>query len=378
MGSELSKSRAADLKRVGLEGEVDAVRSPNRWGDAPGLNAAIRAIARAVVHDYGWPPPLGIREGFRGLVEPLPPVELTPWSTRGLISRGGTILHTASEANPFHFPVGEGRYEDRSDRVMERVQGLGLEGLVVLGGEGSLQISARMAHKGLRVVAAPKTIDNDVWGTDQCFGHATARVTAADALDRLQITGESHHRAMVLEVMGRHTGWIALGAGIAGGAEAVLIPEIPFDINKVCALVDERARRGAAFSILVIAEGAAQYGEKAFRGASSDNFSSRLGGIGQWLAEQIQQRTGIASRVTVLGHLQRGGSPIAEDRILASQFGIAAVRALAEGKGAHMVGLRGDQIQTIPLAEVAGYHRFVPSDHLLLQTARSLGLMLGE
>ena len=348
-------------------------------GDAPGLNAVIRAVVRTAIRQHGWPAVLGIPQGFKGLVEKDDPIELTPFTTRGLINRGGTILHTTNRANPFQYPVGGDRYEDLSDKVVERAEELGLEALVILGGDGSLSIAHRLARKGLKVVGTPKTIDNDVRGTELCFGHLTAVATATDALDKLHTTAESHHRVMVVEVMGRYAGWIALRSGIAGAADAILLPEIPFDMDSLCEGINRRAAEGSPFSIVAVAEGARPRGGSLEVLESGQGvYQARLGGIGARVADYMQECTRLESRVTVLGHVQRGGTPVAEDRSLATQYGVGAVDALARGEHDCLVALSHERLETVPLADVVGGYRPVPLDHPLLEAARQIGVLLGE
>lgn len=348
-------------------------------GDAPGLNAVIRAVVRAAMRTYDWPAVLGIPEGFKGLVEKKEPIELTPYRTRGLINQGGTILHTTNRANPFQYPVSEGEYTDRSDAVLERMAELEMDALVVLGGDGSLTIAHDLARKGVPIVGTPKTIDNDIQGTELCFGHMTAVETATDALDKLHTTAESHHRVMVVEMMGRYAGWLTLRSGIAGAADAALLPEIPFDPDRVCDGINARAQAGSPFSIVAVAEGAApKGGDMAILQAGEGVYQPRLGGIGARIADSLKECTNLDTRFTVLGHVQRGGPPGATDRLLATQYGVAAVDALARGEKDAMVALRGEQLTTVPLAEVVGGFRGIPTDHPLLDTARQTGLILGE
>jgi len=348
-------------------------------GDAPGLNAVIRAVVRVAMRTYDWPAVQGIPQGFKGLVERLDPIPLTPYRTQGLINRGGTILHTTNRANPFQYPVGGDRYEDRSDIVLQRAEELGLDALVILGGDGSLSIAHELARKGLPVIGTPKTIDNDILGTDLCFGHLTAVTTATDALDKLHTTAESHHRVIVVEMMGRYAGWITLRAGLAGAADAILLPEIPFDINRVCDEVNRRAAGGAPFSIIAVAEGAKPVGgDLAVLQSDTGVYQPRLGGVGAQVADRLAEGTQLETRVTVLGHVQRGGPPVASDRILATQFGTAAVDALARGERDCMVALRNEHLETVPLEQVVGSYRPVPADHPLLTSARQLGIILGD
>ncbi len=348
-------------------------------GDAPGLNPAIRALVGNAMQTYGWPPVVGIPQGFKGLVEALETFELTPANTRDLISRGGTVLHTTNRANPFQYPVGEDRYEDRSDQALERVTELGLDALAVLGGDGNLTIAHELAQKGLTVVGLPKTIDNDIQGTEICIGHMTAVTTASEALDRLHTTAESHHRVIVVETMGRYAGWIALRAGLAGAANSILLPEIPFDMDLLCQKIARLAHDSSPFSLIAVGEGAQPAGgTQAIQEPGSGVYQPQLGGIGDVVAEQLQKGAGLESRVTRLGHIQRGGAPVPLDRLLAIQCGTAAVDALARGASDCLITLQQDRIETIPLEQVVGGFRPVPLDHPLVDSARKTGIILGD
>jgi 6-phosphofructokinase 1 len=274
-------------------------------------------------------------------------------SASGILPRGGSILGT-SRTNPF-------KHEKGPERIMENAKKAGIEAVVVIGGDDTLSIGYKMSELGLKCVAVPKTIDNDLAGTDYTFGFNTAVAIAAEALDRLHTTAETHHRVMILEVMGRYTGWIALEAGLAGGADIILIPEKPFDIDEICELIRRRQERGRNFSIVVVAEGAKQKGGKEIVYSESiDEFGHiRLGGVGYHLGKEIEKRLGIETRVVVLGHLQRGGSPTAFDRILATRFGIAAIDLVHEGKFGHMVAIKGNKIVSVPLKDVIGKRKTV-------------------
>ncbi|MFB3739925.1 MAG: 6-phosphofructokinase [Candidatus Velamenicoccus archaeovorus] len=313
-------------------------------GDCPGLNAAIRAVVRTAVGDRGWEV-LGFRDGWRGLIQgDMRP--LTAESVGGILYRGGTILGS-SGTNPY--------VEGGIDRVRDNFRDLQIDGLVVIGGEGTLGAAARMAEEGLPVVGIPKTIDNDLSGTDFCIGFHTAAQVATDAIDRLHTTAESHDRLMLVEVMGRSAGWIALYATIAGGADMALIPERPFDLEDVSAHLRRRHLRGHSFSIVVVAEGAVPM-EGTFSLPEyplDERGFVRYGGIAPLIAPELERRTGYETRVTVLGHVQRGGSPVAEDRVLATRFGIGAVDLVARDAWGSMVGIRGDQIVEVPLREAA-------------------------
>ncbi|HXE57765.1 MAG TPA: ATP-dependent 6-phosphofructokinase [Gemmatimonadales bacterium] len=355
-------------------------------GDAPGLNAVIRAIVLSA-HHRGWQS-YGIRRGFDGLLgqegfgeEGV--IALGPEKVRGITHLGGTILGTTNRGNPFRWVVrdAEGRAMevDRSGDLIAAFRASGFDALISIGGDGSLQIAHELWRQGLPVVGVPKTIDNDVCGTQRTFGFDTAVSTATEAIDKLHSTAESHDRVMVVEVMGRHAGWIALNSGISAGADVILIPEIPFDIEKVCEKIRAREAAGRRFSIVVVAEGAAPTGGHVVlverRGAGTVD---RLGGIGGQVARAIQERTGKEVRTLVLGHLQRGGSPTTYDRLLALRFGAAAVRAVADGEFGVMVGLNGPTITRVPLAEVVGRTKNVPLDSDTVMTAREIGISLGD
>ncbi len=354
-------------------------------GDCSGLNAVIRAVVKTAITRHGWEV-IGIEDGYEGLILPGKTRPLGLADVRGILPRGGTILGTTNRADPFHYEVevqadGQTRIEvrDVSDQVMARVAELGLDALAIIGGDGSLRITVELIAKGLQAVGIPKTIDNDIAGTNVTFGFDTAVNTAMEALDRLHTTGSSHHRAMILEVMGRDAGWIALHAGIAGGADVILIPEIPYDIRAVAAKVQERSQRGTRFSILVVAEGARPRDGEALYLAERDlGGARRLGGIGETVAAQLKALLDVEVRVTVLGHVQRGGSPSAFDRLLASRFGAYAVQLIAEGTLGHMVALRDDLLVAVRLEEAVGHQKLVPLDSDVLATARGLGVCVGE
>lgn len=315
-------------------------------GDAPGANAVIRALVRKGIQRYGYEM-LGVRDGWRGMLEgEVVPLDLNAIS--GILNRGGTILGT-SRTNPFK---GEGG----AQKILENVRKLALDALVVIGGDDTLGVAQKLYEMGLPCVGVPKTIDNDLACTDYTFGFNTAVSIATEALDRLHTTAESHHRVMVVEVMGRHAGWIALEAGLAGGADCILIPERPFDVDEVCDYIRRRQKRGRNFSIVVVAEGAKpKGGAEIVYSEQIDEFGHvRLGGVGYFLGREIEERTGLETRVVVLGHLQRGGSPTAFDRILATKFGLAAIDLVAEGKFGQMVALRGNEIVSVPLKEAVG------------------------
>ena len=324
-------------------------------GDCPGLNAAIRAIVRKGIDHYGHAI-VGFRDGWRGPLDNLHE-ELTIESTRGILPRGGTILGT-SRTNPF-------KREDGPERVRENMESLHLDGLIAIGGEDTLGAAARLhGEHGLPVLGVPKTIDNDLAATDMTFGFDTALQVATEAIDRLHTTAESHHRVMVVEVMGRHAGWIALHSGLAGGGDVILIPERPFDIDEVCRLIRRRHSRGRFFSIVVVAEGAVPgEGTMEVDEGERDEFGHvRLGGIGERLQGEIEERTGFETRAVVLGHIQRGGTPTAFDRVLATRLGAAAIDAAHEGRWGTMPALRGTRIELVALSDAVAKLRTVPPE----------------
>jgi phosphofructokinase-like protein len=349
-------------------------------GDAPGLNAVIRAAVLGAL-DRDWDV-LGVTKGYAGLLgeEVIP---LTRETVRGIGHLGGTILRTTNRGNPFSYPVlqpdGSFSAVDRSDELIARASELGIDALITIGGDGSLTIAQQLSEKGMRIVAVPKTIDNDVSGTITTFGFDTAVQTALEAIDKLHTTAESHDRVFVLEVMGRDAGFIALHSGLAGSADVILIPEIPYDPDRVCEKIVSRSLAGRHFSIVVMAEGAHEAGRAAgVLGASLPGQSVRVGGVAAHLAALIQERTGKESRSMVLGHLQRGGQPTGYDRLLATRFGGAAVRAVAEEKWGHMVALQSPHIVTIPIEEALREQKRVDPLHDTVLTARATGVSFGD
>jgi phosphofructokinase-like protein len=350
-------------------------------GDAPGLNAVIRAVVLSALN-RSWEV-LGIKRGFAGLLGEDDVVSLTRDSVRGIAHMGGTILRTTNRGNPFKFPRQrpDGTHEeaDRSDELLANARQMGIDALVAIGGDGSLAIADRLFDKGMRIVGVPKTIDNDVAGTVTTFGFDTAVNTALEAIDRLHTTAESHDRVIVIEVMGRHAGFIALHAGLAGTADVILIPEIPFELSKVCDKIRARDRAGRRFSIVVVAEGAApKGGTESIMGPSMPGQDRRVGGICGRIAYEIQNSTGKESRSLVLGHLQRGGMPTGYDRLLATRFGGAAVRAIEDQKWGHMVALQPPHIVTIPLKDALRQAKRVELDHDVIRTARETGISFGD
>jgi len=352
-------------------------------GDCPGLNAVIRAVVKGSVLKREWEV-LGIEDGFDGLLHPEKCRILTLDDVRGILPRGGTILGTTNRGNPFSLPhinhKGETELIDRSDEVVDNITRLGIEALVVVGGEGSLKIALELMKKGVNVVAVPKTIDNDLMETDVTFGFNTALETATDALDKLHSTAESHHRVMIMEVMGRYAGWIAMEAGISGGADVILIPEIPFDLEKICTSIEERRQSGRRFSIIIAAEGAFPIdGDRVVQVAASETVAvERLGGVGDYIAARIAGRLQMDVRVTVLGHLQRGGSPSTFDRCLGSRFGIKALEAVEAADYGKMVCLKGREICTVSIETAVMALNVVDPAGEMVSCAENLGITFGR
>ena len=350
-------------------------------GDCPGLNAVIRAVIKTFLQNDCEV--FGIYNGFNGLINGN--LKLMNYAdVSGILPRGGTILGTTNRDNPFKFAVeknGELIYYDMRDKVVENLQKHDIEALVVIGGDGSLNIGAKLAREcGIEVVGVPKTIDNDLPCTERTFGFDTAVAMATEAVDRLHTTAESHHRVMALEVMGRYAGWIALYSGIAGGADVILIPEIPYDIDSVIKKIEDRKEKGKGFSIVVVAEGAKPIGgELSVARVVKGSFEPiRLGGAGEKLVREIEERTGIESRCTVLGYLQRGGSPSSYDRILSTRYGVAAAEACLRGEYNVMVSLENDQIVTVYIQKAASSPRLVPVDSEIIRTGRQIGICFGD
>jgi len=347
-------------------------------GDAPGLNAVIRAVVKA--SSNAGVEVLGLEDSFDGLIYPEKSRLLTPKDVTGILRLGGTILGTVNRGDPFAVPIvtPQGTF-NYADRVLEMFQTMKLDGIVCIGGDGTLAISYEFYKKGIPLVGVPKTIDNDIVGTTSCFGFDTAVSFATDAIDRLHTTAEAHRRIMVVEVMGRHAGWIALHAGVAGGADVILIPEIPYDVEKVVECIRARDSRGARFSIVVVAEGAVQKGGKASLVVEATaGHQERLGGAGIACARQLEELTGKETRHVVLGHLQRGGAPTAFDRTLATRFGGKAVELLMNGQYGKMVANNPPDLVPIPLGDVVGRTKTVPLDYDLLLTAKSLAISFGD
>lgn len=347
-------------------------------GDAPGLNAVIRAVVLTASSRHGWEV-VGIREGFDGLLAGLPTVELNTANVHDLLARGGTILGAANRGSPFSRPVqqpdGTTEYVDVSHEALEMLELLKIDALIVAGGDGTMAIAHRLFLMGARIVGLPKTIDNDLAGTDVTFGFDTAVNTVTEALEKLQTTAESHHRTMILEVMGRDAGWIGLYAGIAGGADAILIPEIPFDIEVVCSKIRTLQAGGRRYSLIVVAEGAAPSGgQQQYYIQTFDQ--SRLGGMGFTVGNMLAERITAEVRVTILGHVQRGGQPTPRDRWLATAFGAAAVNLVAKAQWGEMVALKGSHIAQVSMEEAIKM-KFVDPKGDLVQVARDLGIVFG-
>jgi 6-phosphofructokinase 1 len=349
-------------------------------GDAPGLNAVLYAVAMAA-HRRGWEVH-GIQSGYAGLLDTSKIVPLTPDRVAGIVAHGGTILGTTNRGDPFRMPVpgAPGQVLDVSDRAVEAFRRLGFDVLVAVGGDGSLAIAHRLSEKGIPVVGVPKTIDNDLAGTFATFGFDTAVSTATEAIDKLHSTASAHERIMVVEVMGRYAGWIALHSGASGSADAILIPEIPYDIGRVCARLTENERRGKRYGIVVVAEGATPTGGGlTTKGpAAAGRTEVLLGGIAEQVARQLALCTGKETRSIVLGHLQRGGSPTTFDRLLALRFGAAAIRLIAEGKRNVMVAFRPPEMMAVPLPDVIEKTKRVPLESDTILTCRDMGISFGD
>jgi ATP-dependent phosphofructokinase / diphosphate-dependent phosphofructokinase len=370
-------------------------------GDSPGLNAAIRGVGKTAIGVYDMRV-VGFRDGFRGLMENRA-VDLDKSKLSGILTIGGTILGTSRD-KPHRMLVG-GQTLDMTDVIVENYQNHQLDALVCLGGGGTQKNAFRLHKKGLNVVTLPKTIDNDVFGTDMTFGFDTALGIATEAIDRLHSTAHSHHRIIVVEVMGHNTGWLALGAGLAGGADVILIPEIPYDMDAVAEAIRQRHRRGASFSIVAVSEGAVPRdraealaaaeakvatakkarkdgsgSEKAIKSARAkvDELRGHVGRATLALSEELESRTTLESRLTILGHLQRGGTPSAADRLLATRLGAATVEVIESGQFGVMVASRGEEAVPVPLKDIVGKRKTVPPDHPWIKAARSIGVALGD
>ena len=341
-------------------------------GDAPGLNAVIRAAVKAAFLKYKWKV-IGIPDGFDGLIWPEKSYELTLKDVSGILPRGGTILGTTNRGNPFKYCTVENGKEitrDISDEVIANSHKLGIDAVISIGGEGSQTIALELFRRGMQIVGVPKTIDNDLSATEVTFGFDTALTTATDAVDKIHTTAESHHRIMVVEVMGRDAGWIALEAGIAGGAHVILIPEIPFTIESVCKFVKQRESYGKRFTIMVVAEG--------IKLPLELKENRRAGSVGNLIGNAIAASANKEVRISVLGRIQRGGTPTAYDRILATRFGVAAVDLIAQGGFGKMVCLRNERIEAVDIAQAIGKLKTVDPDSQLVQAAKAIGISFGD
>lgn len=353
-------------------------------GDCPGLNAVIRAVARTAINKYGLEV-VGFTNGYRGLYlgEWIP---ITLDTVSGILPIGGTILHSSNKDNLFEYPFeenGEIVYRDVSDVGVENIKKAGIDAMIIIGGDGTLTSGRDFSRKGVKVIGVPKTIDNDLAATDYTFGFDTAVSIASEALDRLHTTADSHHRIMVLEVMGRYAGWIALSSGVSGGADAILIPEIPYDIEKVAESLIKRKKHGKEFSVVVVAEGAKSItGEMVVSKVVKNSPDPiRLGGVGNKVADDLERLVGLEARATTLGHIQRGGTPTAYDRILSTKYGVKAVDLLMEGEeGVHgvMVTLKGNSMTCEKLENVIGKNKSVDPNDELVKVARSIGICFGD
>lgn len=350
-------------------------------GDCPGLNAVIRAVTKSAITGYGLEV-MGIEDGFLGLIQN----RMHPLSTAdvsNILTLGGTILGTSNQANPLRYPVKKGEaveFADVTDRVLENIAHNHLDAIVAIGGDGTMSVSAHMVKHGVRIVGVPKTIDNDLVGCEQTFGFDTAVTTAAEAIDKIHTTAMSHHRIMCVEVMGRNAGWLALHAGVASGADVILLPEIEYDLEKICQYVEERARRGKRFSIVCVSEGTKpKGGQQVIRQMVATSFDPvRLGGVSTKLSADIEAATGLETRAVILGHVQRGGTPTPFDRVLATNYGFHALELLMSGQAGQLVVWQQGKLAQVPIESVANQQRKVPHDHPLISAARAVGTSFGD
>lgn len=350
-------------------------------GDCPGLNAVIRAVTKSAITNHEWEV-FGIEDGYAGLIEKRGH-ELTQIQVSGILTLGGTILGTSNRADPFKVPVTKGkqvRFEDHSDQAIEHFHQWDLDVLVAVGGDGTLTIANQLCRKGIPVIGIPKTIDNDLSGTDYTFGFHTAVSICTEAIDRLHTTAAAHHRVMILEVMGRNAGWIALHSGSAGGADIILIPEIPYSMDAVCRAVKKRAQHGKKFSLIVVAEGAQERGGKKIvhKSDPKNPYPEKLGGVGDYLVDQIERCTGLETRSAKLGHIQRGGSPTPPDRNLGTLFGTYAVELIEQQKWAQMVCVQGGIVKSIPISQAVSKLKTVPLDSPLVTACEAVGISFGR
>lgn len=349
-------------------------------GDAPGLNAAISAATLAALK-HGWEV-VGIKNGYGSLYEDQPFIPLNQTTVKGITMQGGTILGTANRGNPFEMPYqkkdGTWALEDRSDEAIEVFKKHNIDGLIAIGGDGSMIIADKLTKKGIPIVGIPKTIDNDIWATDVTLGFDTAVSTATEAIDKLTTTAESHQRIMVVEVMGRYAGWIALHSGLSASADVILIPEVEYTFDSIVKKIEERESLGRHYTIVVVAEGAVEKGKSHFVKDKVIGQSEQLGGADQYIADKLSELTGKESRSIVLGHLQRGGSPSSYDRLISIRFGAAAIRAIDEGDINKLIVLQENELRRIPISSVANKMKLVPLDNDSLQTAREIGTCVGD
>jgi ATP-dependent phosphofructokinase / diphosphate-dependent phosphofructokinase len=349
-------------------------------GDAPGLNAAIRSATLSAIR-RGWEV-FGILNGYGSLYSDDPFIPLTRERVRGITLQGGTILGTANRGNPFEMPYqkedGSWDLEDRSDEAVEVFKSHSIDALVAIGGDGSMRIAHKLTQKGVPVVGVPKTIDNDIWGCEVTLGFDTAVSTATEAIDKITTTAESHRRIMVIEVMGRYAGWIALHSGLSASADVILMPEIEFSLDSIAQKIMEKEKKGETYSIVVVAEGAKEVGGDHFVKGKVIGQAEQLGGVGEYLEKKLSEMTGKESRSLVLGHLQRGGTPSTSDRLISLRFGAAAIRSLADKDFNKMIVMQQNEIRRIPLSDVADKIKLVPLDGDTIQTAREIGVCLGN
>jgi len=349
-------------------------------GDAPGLNAVIRAATKAALK-RGWEV-IGLKNGYGSLFTDKPYVELNHDNVRGITMQGGTILGAANRGNPFEMPVKQedGSYTsvDKSDEVVQKLSDLGVDAVVAIGGDGSMHIAHKLSLKGIKIVGVPKTIDNDIVGCDVTLGFDTACSIATEAIDRISTTAESHQRVMIVEVMGRYAGWIALHSGLASAADVILIPEIPFTLDSITKKIQEIEHYGREHAIIVVAEGAKQKNGDTFVKGKQIGQAEQLGGLAQYLEKEIMERTGKETRSVILGHQQRGGSPSTFDRLISLRFGSEAIRALEDKDYNKLVVMKQNELKRIPIADVAGKFKTVPLGSDTVMTARDLGKCLGD
>ncbi|HIJ71997.1 MAG TPA: ATP-dependent 6-phosphofructokinase [Planctomycetes bacterium] len=363
-----------------MKAKIQSIAVLTGGGDCPGLNAVIRAVAKTAINKYGlgvW----GVEDGYLGLIEGrMHPLAYDDVSS--ILTVGGTILGSCNKANPFKYTARSGkrtRTKDLSDECIKLLTGYGVDALICIGGDGTMASAARFAAKGLAVMGVPKTIDNDLYGTDITFGFNTAVTTATEAIDKVHTTASSHHRVMIIEVMGRYAGWIGLHSGVAGGADVILLPEMPYELDKICEVVKRRSERGRRFSIIVASEGARPKGGKVVVAQRIKDSPDpvRLGGIANVLAEQIGAAAGLDCRAVILGHVQRGGTPTPFDRTLATSFGYKAIELLLAGTRNHLVVHKDGKLTSIPLRRVAGKIKTVPKNHYLIKAALAVGTSFG-